>query len=184
MHCLPRVPTSPPRVNYSSILEKFVSDTSQSKTAPVKKSVSLSGVVAGNTALCTVGSQGNDLHYRGYDIHDLARQCTFEEVAHLLVHGALPDAATLREYRGLLRSLRALPSAVTQVLEKLPAAAHPMDVLRTGVSALGCALPEKDPATPAQARHVADRLLASTASMLLYWYHFAHHGRQIGRAHV
>ncbi|MBO9588941.1 2-methylcitrate synthase [Devosia sp.] len=144
-----------------------------------KKSVALSGVVAGNTALCTVGRSGNDLHYRGYDILDLARNCEFEEVAHLLVHGALPTRPELAAYKAKLRSLRGLPAAVRQSLELLPAATHPMDVLRTGVSALGCILPEAHDHNHAAARDIADRLIASQGSMLLYWYHFSQNGRRI-----
>ncbi|MET0439918.1 MAG: 2-methylcitrate synthase [Devosia sp.] len=144
-----------------------------------KKSVALSGVVAGNTALCTVGRSGNDLHYRGYDILDLARNCEFEEVAHLLVHGTLPSRSELAAYKAKLQSLRGLPAAVRKVLELLPAATHPMDVLRTGVSALGCVLPESHDHNHSEARDIADRLLASQGSMLLYWYHFAQNGRRI-----
>lgn len=144
-----------------------------------KKSVALSGVVAGNTALCTVGRSGNDLHYRGYDILDLARNCEFEEVAHLLVHGMLPTRSELAAYKAKLKSLRGLPTAVRQVLELLPAATHPMDVLRTGVSTLGCVLPESHDHNHSGARDIADRLLASQGSMLLYWYHFAQNGRRI-----
>ncbi len=144
-----------------------------------KKSVALSGVVAGNTALCTVGRTGNDLHYRGYDILDIAETCEFEEIAHLLVHGTLPTLAELAAYKARLKALRGLPQAVRGVLELLPAAAHPMDVLRTGVSALGCALPEAPDHNLPGARDIADRLLASLGSMLLYWYHFAHNGRRI-----
>ncbi len=144
-----------------------------------KKSVALSGVPAGNTALCSVGRSGNDLHYRGYDILDVAAHCEFEEVAHLLVHGHLPNTAELAAYKSKLRSLRGLPGAVRTVLEVLPAATHPMDVLRTGVSALGCALPEKESHDSAGAREITDRLLASLNSMLLYWHHFAQHGRRI-----
>lgn len=113
-----------------------------------KKSVALSGVTAGNTALCTVGKTGNDLHYRGYDILDLAERCEFEEVAHLLVHGKLPTQAELRAYKTRLKSMRGLPASVKEALERLPASAHPMDVMRTGVSALGCVLPEKDDHNP------------------------------------
>ena len=112
-----------------------------SSPAP-KKSVALSGVTAGNTALCTVGRSGNDLHYRGYDILDIAETCTFEEIAHLLVHGELPTQVQLAAYKAKLRSLRGLPAAVKRTLEALPAAAHPMDVMRSGVSTLGCVLPE------------------------------------------
>ena len=144
-----------------------------------KKSVALSGVAAGTTALCTVGRSGNDLHYRGYDILDIAEVCEFEEIAHLLVHGKLPTRAELRAYKARLRALRGLPGSVKAALEQLPAASHPMDVMRTGVSALGCALPEKDDHNLAGSRDIADRLLASLGSMLLYWYHFSNSGRRI-----
>ncbi len=144
-----------------------------------KKSVALSGVAAGNTALCTVGRSGNDLHYRGYDILDLAQACEFEEVAHLLVHGKLPTQAELAAYKIKLRALRGLPAAVKVALEATPANAHPMDVMRTGVSVLGTVLPEKDDHNHPDARDIADRLLASLGSMLLYWYHFSHNGRRI-----
>jgi 2-methylcitrate synthase len=152
--------------------------TQAAKPAP-KKSVALSGVVAGNTALCTVGRSGNDLHYRGYDILDVAETCEFEEIAHLLVHGTLPTAAELVAYKAKLKSLRGLPSAVRTALEALPAAAHPMDVMRSGVSTLGCVLPEAHDHNHPGARDIADRLMASLGSMLLYWHHFAHHGRRI-----
>jgi 2-methylcitrate synthase len=145
----------------------------------VKKSVALSGVVAGNTGLCTVGRTGNDLAYRGYDILDIATTCEFEEIAHLLVHGKLPTMAELRAYKAKLKALRGLPAAVKAALESLPAASHPMDVMRTGVSALGCALPEKDDHATPGARDIADRLMASLGSMLLYWYHFSNNGRRI-----
>ena len=144
-----------------------------------KKSVALSGTPAGNTALCTVGRSGNDLHYRGYDIKDLAAHCEFEEVAHLLVHGKLPNAAELAAYKTRLQGLRALPSAVTQALELLPATSHPMDILRTGVSVLGCVEPEGAAHTDSGARAIADRLLACLPSMLCYWFHFAHRGKRI-----
>ncbi|HEX7769269.1 MAG TPA: 2-methylcitrate synthase [Dokdonella sp.] len=144
-----------------------------------KKSVALSGVAAGNTALCTVGRSGNDLHYRGYDILDVATTCEFEEIAHLLVHGKLPTRAELAGYKAKLKSLRGIPAAVKAVLEQLPASAHPMDVMRTGVSALGCAMPEKDDHNHPGARDIADRLMASLGSMLLYWHHFASNGRRI-----
>ena len=144
-----------------------------------KKSVALSGVAAGNTALCSVGRSGNDLHYRGYDIFDLATHCDFEEVAYLLVHGTLPIPAELVAYKIKLKALRDLPVVVRTVLEALPASTHPMDVLRTGVSALGCALPEKESHDASGARDITDRLLASTGSMLLYWYHYSHAGRRI-----
>jgi 2-methylcitrate synthase len=144
-----------------------------------KKSVALSGVAAGNTALCTVGRTGNDLHYRGYDILDLAERTDFEEVAYLLVHGKLPNRAELTGYRNKLRALRGLPANVRAALELLPAATHPMDVMRTGVSALGCQLPERPEHDPAGARDIADRLMASLGSMLLYWYHYSQNGRRI-----
>jgi 2-methylcitrate synthase len=144
-----------------------------------KKSVALSGVTAGNTALCTVGRTGNDLAYRGYDILDLADTSEFEEIAHLLVHGKLPTVAELRAYKAKLKSLRGLPEPVKEVLERIPAAAHPMDVMRTGVSALGTVLPEKDDHSAPGARDIADRLIASLGSMLLYWYHWSHNGKRI-----
>jgi 2-methylcitrate synthase len=143
-----------------------------------KKSVALSGTPAGNTALCTVGRTGNDLHYRGYDILDLAKS-EFEEVAYLLVHGKLPTRDELRGYKAKLKSLRGLPAAVKAVLEELPASAHPMDVMRSGVSALGCVLPEKDDHNHPGARDIADKLMACLGSMLLYWYHWSHNGRAI-----
>jgi 2-methylcitrate synthase len=148
------------------------------KPAP-KKSVALSGVIAGNTALCSVGRSGNDLHYRGYDILDVAGVCEFEEIAHLLVHGSLPTRAELSNYKAKLKSLRGLPRAVLNTLEQLPAAAHPMDVMRSGVSALGCVLPESHDHNTPGARDIADRLMASLGSMLLYWHHYAHNGRRI-----
>ena len=144
-----------------------------------KKSVALSGTPAGNTALCTVGHSGNDLHYRGYDIKDLAAHCEYEEVAYLLVHGKLPTAAELAAYKAKLKTLRGLPTAVKQALELLPATTHPMDVLRTGVSVLGCMEPEGAAHDDARARGLADRLLASLGSMLLYWHHFARNGKRI-----
>ena len=144
-----------------------------------KKSVALSGTPAGNTALCTVGRSGNDLRYRGYDILEFATKAEFEEIAYLLVHGSLPNASELKAYKAKLKSLRGIPEAVKRALEALPAAAHPMDVMRTGVSALGCVLPEKEDHNMAGARDIADRLLASSGSMLLYWYHYATNGRGI-----
>ncbi|HVC29223.1 MAG TPA: 2-methylcitrate synthase [Gammaproteobacteria bacterium] len=144
-----------------------------------KKSVALSGVAAGNTALSTVGRSGNDLHYRGYDILDIADKCDFEEVAYLLIHGKLPNRAELRAYKTKLKELRGLPEVVRAVLEQLPASAHPMDVMRSGVSALGCVLPEQPDHYLAGARDIADRLLASLGSMLCYWYHWSHNGRMI-----
>jgi 2-methylcitrate synthase len=144
-----------------------------------KKSVALSGVTAGNTALCTVGRTGNDLHYRGYDILEIAGRCEFEEIAYLLIHEKLPTRAELSAYKAKLKSLRGLPVAVRAALETLPAASHPMDVLRSGVSVLGCALPEKDDHAVTGARDIADRLIASLGSMLAYWYHFSHSGQRI-----
>jgi 2-methylcitrate synthase len=144
-----------------------------------KKSVALSGVTAGNTALCTVGRTGNDLHYRGYDILDIATECEFEEIAYLLVHEKLPNRAELAAYKAKLKSLRVLPAAVATVLEQLPNTSHPMDVLRTGVSALGCCIPEANDHKSAGARDIADRLLASLGSMLCYWYHYSRDGRRI-----
>lgn len=144
-----------------------------------KKSVALSGQVAGNTALCTVGRSGNDLHYRGYDIMDLAGQCEFEEVAYLLVHGKLPNQAELSAYKTKLKALRGLPAGLKTALEQLPPSAHPMDVMRTGVSVLGCLQPEHEDHNYAGARDIADKLMASFGSMLLYWYHFSHNGRRI-----
>ena len=148
-------------------------------TLQPKKSVALSGMAAGNTALCSVGRSGNDLRYRGYDILDLATASEFEEVAHLLVHGSLPTQSELIAYKLKLKQRRAVPPAVRSILEYLPATAHPMDVLRTGVSALGCVRPEDADQSAEGAREIADWLLASLGSMLLYWYHFANHGRRI-----
>jgi 2-methylcitrate synthase len=144
-----------------------------------KKSVALSGVTAGNTALCTVGRNGNDLHYRGYDILDVAEVCEFEEIAHLLVHGKLPTRPELNAYKARLKALRGLPAAVKDTLERLPASAHPMDVMRTAVSALGCIVPEKDDHNTPGARDIADRLMASLGSALLYWYHWSTNGKRI-----
>jgi 2-methylcitrate synthase len=144
-----------------------------------KKSVALSGVAAGNTALCTVGRSGNDLHYRGYDILEVAETCEFEEIAYLLIHGKLPNQSELTAYKAKLRGLRGLPGPLRTVLEQLPAAAHPMDVLRTGASTLGCLLPERDDHDAAGAREIADHLLASFGSMLCYWYHWSHNGQRI-----
>jgi len=151
----------------------------QSGAFKAKKSVALSGVTAGNTALCTVGRTGNDLHYRGYDILDIATECEFEEIAHLLVHEKLPNIAELAAYKAKLMALRVLPAAVSTVLEQLPATSHPMDVLRTGVSALGCCLPEEEHHGSEGARDIADRLLACLGSMLCYWYQYAKHGKRI-----
>jgi 2-methylcitrate synthase len=144
-----------------------------------KKSVALSGVPAGNTALCTVGRSGNDLHYRGYDILDFAEQAEFEEVAYLLVHEKLPSRDELRKYKSSLRRMRGLPKALKAALERVPKKAHPMDVLRTGVSVLGTIEPEKEDHGKAGAQRIADRLLAAMGSMLLYWYHYSHRGKRI-----
>ncbi len=152
---------------------------SESVLLKPKKSVALSGVAAGNTALCTVGRSGNDLHYRGYDILDVADACEFEEIAHLLVHGTLPNVSELKAYKQHLRALRGLPSAVKTVLEAIPAAAHPMDVMRTYVSALGTILPEAHDHNEPGAKDIADRLMASLGSALLYWYHFSTNGKRI-----
>jgi 2-methylcitrate synthase len=154
-------------------------DTIDTPAFKPKKSVALSGQIAGNTALCTVGRTGNDLAYRGYDILDLAKSSEFEEIAFLLIHGHLPNPAELKAYKTRLKALRGLPAAVTQALETLPASAHPMDVMRTGVSMLGCVLPERDDHNVPGARDIADKLLASLGSMLLYWYHFSHNGHRI-----
>jgi 2-methylcitrate synthase len=159
---------------------------SEVKTAPeapagpkVKKSVALSGVTAGNTALCTVGRTGNDLHYRGYDILDFADTATFEEIAYLLVHEALPNRAELAAYRKKLAKLRGLPAPLKAALELIPASSHAMDVMRTAVSVLGNLQPEKEDHNPAGAKDIADKLMASLGSALLYWYHYAFNGRRI-----
>lgn len=144
-----------------------------------KKSVALSGVPAGNTALCSVGKSGNDLHYRGYDIADLAAHCEFEEVAYLLIHGALPTQSQLSAYKTKLKGLRGIPDQVKAILEQIPASAHPMDVMRTGVSALGCVTPEGGAHSEEGAKEIADKLIACLNSVLLYWYHFANSGRRI-----
>ncbi len=144
-----------------------------------KKSVALSGVTAGNTALCTVGRSGNDLHYRGYDILEVAETCEFEELAYLLIHGKLPNVAELAGYKAKLRNLRGIPAPVRAILEQLPPGTHPMDVMRTGASALGCVLPEANDHNAAAAREIADHLVASFGSMLCYWYHFSHSSRRI-----
>ncbi|MGB3918198.1 2-methylcitrate synthase [Thiothrix litoralis] len=144
-----------------------------------KKSVALSGTAAGNTAICTVGRTGNDLHYRGYDILDFAEQAEFEEIAHLIVHGKLPNASELKAYKTKLKSLRGLPMPVKQALEALPPSTHPMDVMRTGCSVLGACLPEKEHHPAADARNIIDRMVASFGSMLLYWYHYAINGKVI-----
>jgi len=156
-----------------------VSDNAPVTPFKPKKSVALSGTLAGNTALCTVGRSGNDLHYRGYDILDVATACEFEEIAHLLVHGKLPTVAELAAYKTRLKALRGIPAAVKATLEQLPPSAHPMDVMRTAVSTLGCVSPEKDDHNHPGARDIADKLMASLGSMLLYWYHYSHNGKRI-----
>jgi 2-methylcitrate synthase len=160
-------------------VENKMSEQSQQSAPKAKKSVALSGTPAGNTALCTVGRSGNDLHYRGYDIKDLATKSSFEEVAHLLVHGMLPTTSQLAAYRTKLKRLRGLPVIVAEALELVPANAHPMDVLRTGCSVLGTVLPERDTHPANEARDIADKLMASFGSMLLYWWHFTRNGRRI-----
>jgi 2-methylcitrate synthase len=170
-------------VSKKKVVAKPAAKTTEAPVvAPVfkpKKSVALSGVTAGNTALCTVGRSGNDLHYRGYDILDFADTSEFEEIAHLLIHGKLPNKAELTAYKAKLRSLRGLPAQLQTVLESLPAASHPMDVMRTAASTLGCILPEKDDHNHPDARDIADRLMANLGSALLYWYHYSHNGRVI-----
>ena len=156
----------------------MTSDPSTAAAKP-KKSVALSGIAAGSTALCTVGRSGNDLHYRGYDILDIAEQCEFEEIAHLLVHETLPNRTQLAAYKKKLKSLRGLPAPVKATLEQIPASAHPMDVLRTGCSALGAVEPEKEDHNIADARDIADRLMACFGSMLLYWHHYSRAKRRI-----
>jgi 2-methylcitrate synthase len=154
-------------------------DTTTATGFKPKKSVALSGTVAGNTALCTVGRSGNDLHYRGYDILDIATTCEFEEIAYLLVHGKLPNAAQFAAYKRKLISMRGIPNSVKRVLECIPASTHPMDVMRTAVSALGAMLPEGEEHKLAPARDIADKLMACLGSMLLYWYHYSTNGKRI-----
>ncbi len=156
-----------------------MSDTPTTPGPKVKKSVALSGTAAGNTALCTVGRTGNDLHYRGYDILDVADACEFEEIAYLLVHGKLPTVAELAGYKTKLKSLRGVPAAVRVALEQLPPSAHPMDVMRTAVSVMGCVSPEKDDHNHPGAKDIADKLMASLGPAMLYWYHFSHNGKRI-----
>jgi 2-methylcitrate synthase len=171
-----------PAVSLQSLphpLEFPMAATSATVGFKPKKSVALSGTTAGNTALCTVGRTGNDLHYRGYDILDIAETCEFEEIAYLLVHGKLPNVAELTAYKAKLKSLRGIPAAVKTVLEQLPPSAHPMDVMRTAVSALGCVAPEKDDHNHPGARDIVDKLMSSLGSMLLYWYHYSYNGKRI-----
>src|SRR5438105_9171152 len=163
----------------TTLTKPMTTEASTVAASKPKKSVALSGVVAGNTALCTVGRTGNDLHYRGYNILDIADSCEFEEIAYLLVHGKLPTMAELRDYKTKLRGFRGIPESVRKTLELIPASAHPMDVMRTAVSALGAVLPEADSHEAAGARGIADRLMASLGSMLLYWHHWTRSGRRI-----
>jgi 2-methylcitrate synthase len=153
--------------------------SSPANVAKPKKSVALSGIPAGNTALCTVGRSGNDLQYRGYDILDFADEAQFEEVAYLLVHEKLPTPDELRKYKRKLQGLRGLPEPLKKALEQLPKSAHPMDVMRTGCSVLGTLEPEDEKHSAEGARNIADRLMASFGSMLLYWFHFQNSGRRI-----
>ena len=141
------------------------------------------GRAAGNTALCTVGLTGNDLHYRGYDILEIAERCEFEEIAYLLIHERWPKRAELAAYKARLQRWRELPAALRTALELLPAPSHPMDVLRTGVSVLGCLEPEPAQHAAEAARELADRLLGALPSMLCYWYHYSHSGRRIETEH-
>jgi 2-methylcitrate synthase len=156
-----------------------MNDNNQPPAFKPKKSVALSGVVAGNTALCSVGKSGNDLHYRGYNILDLAEKATFEETAYLLIYGTLPDKDQLASYTRKLKSKRGLSVPVKNILSQIPATAHPMDVMRTAVSAIGSIEPEKDDHNISGARDIADKLLACLSSALLYWYHYSHHGKTI-----
>src|SRR5690606_6787343 len=174
-----RIPPGPTQAARRTRTVKMRATTATATPFKTKKSVALSGTPAGNTALCTVGRTGNDLHYRGYDILDLAHGSEFEEIAYLLVHGKLPTRAELAFYKAKLKSLRGVPAAVKAALEQLPPSAHPMDVMRTGVSVLGCVQPEKDDHNHPGARDIADRLMASLGSMRLYWYHFSHNGKRI-----
>lgn len=156
-----------------------MSNTNHSTTPITKKSVLLSGVEVGNTAICTVGKTGDSLYYRGYSIYDLAGNCEFEEVAYLLIHGKLPTQSELLAYKSKLRELRELPNLVRTVLEAIPASAHPMDVIRTGVSVLGTTYAEDKAPAIESVRHQADHVLASIGSMLLYWYHYSHNNRRL-----
>jgi 2-methylcitrate synthase len=156
-----------------------MTETTEQVLPKAKKSVALSGTAAGNTAVCTVGRTGNDLHYRGYDILEFAEQAEFEEIAHLLIHGHLPTESELDSYKRKLKSMRGLPQAVKQTLEAIPASAHPMDVMRTACSVMGSCIPEKDSHPAAEARYIIDRLMASFGSALLYWYHYAFNGKRI-----
>ena len=144
-----------------------------------KKGVALAGVNAGSTAICTVGHTGNDLHYRGYDIIELAKHATFEEVAYLLIHGELPNQTELTAYHARLKKLRGLPTELKEVLERIPKSAHPMDVMRTGCSMLGTLEPESADRNIHDAKKLGDRLIACLGSILIYWYHFSHNNKRI-----
>jgi 2-methylcitrate synthase len=154
-------------------------NTTTTTEKKVKKGVALAGVNAGTTAVCTVGHTGNDLHYRGYDILDLAKYSNFEEVAYLLIYGELPTQSQLSEYKNKLQQLRDLPEAVKSVLEQIPKNAHPMDVLRTGCSMLGTIEQEAEDHNIEQTKNIADRLISCFGSMLIYWYHFSHNHKKI-----
>ncbi len=136
----------------------------------------LAGIVAGQTAVAIIDEAGGGLQYRGYRLSDLTEHCSFEQVAYLLLKGELPNAGELKTYREHLAAERDLPQAVRTVLEQLPASTHPMDVMRTGVSALGCVEPEGN---LRDQQAVADRLLSCLGSMLMYWHRFAHAGERI-----
>ena len=144
-----------------------------------KKSVALSGVAAGSTALCTVGNTGNDLYYRGYDILEFAEKAEFEEIAYLIVYGELPNKEQLKAYKAKLRSFRDIPEGVKIALEQLPKTCHPMDVMRTGCSVLGAIMSEDESHPKEGAQAIIDKLMASFGSMLCYWYHFAYNGKRI-----
>jgi 2-methylcitrate synthase len=154
-------------------------NTSSATEPKKKKGVALAGVNAGSTAICTVGHTGNDLHYRGYDILELAKNATFEEVAYLLIHGELPNQTQLSAYHQKLKTLRGLPSALKTVLECIPKNAHPMDVMRTGCAMLGTLEPENPNRDVEAAKLLGDRLISCFGSILLYWYHFSHFGKRV-----
>ena len=158
---------------------KNTNDLEKNSGPKKKKGVALAGVAAGTTAVCTVGHTGNDLHYRGYDIIDLANYASFEEVAYLLIHGELPNLATLNAYKTKLKTLRGLPNALKEVLERIPKTTHPMDVMRTACSMLGTLEPEITDRNIEAAKLLGDRLIACFGSILVYWYHFSHHNRRI-----
>ena len=144
-----------------------------------KKSVALSGTSAGNTAICTVGKTGNDLHYRGYDILEFADKAEFEEIAYLIVHEKLPNIEELKAYKTKLQGMRDLPNGVKTALEQLPKTAHPMDVMRTGCSVLGAIMSEDESHPKDEAQNIVDKLMACFGSILTYWYHYAYNGKRI-----